>query len=335
MALEPEGPNDSDSEDEELDGENDTLLEPPYQALILFREFPSLDTEALQAAINALEPGEDESSVSELSVGILEPSSEAAEFLPSECVGRRIGTGVISWSDLRLAMVCHDWPAPEESLRFASSAGGCLPPVQEAIEGHKAYAVLNCIDVGGELHPIERMLLMIKTAIVLADQGALAYVNEHNATFFPAELLRQLGLAAGESVQDMAEAEGGDEDSGDGGKSLSLWDSLREEGMPPELLVSVIPLEDERGQLWFVTQGHAQCELPELAYQARNISEYEEIDGHFKNVFSYMMERGPGIAPGHTMGYDENAMMRFSGVPQDRPFLESAYGTLLVTLEKS
>lgn len=336
MALEPEGTDYREQEEQELEG---AYGAPSYQAMILFREFPEVDGARLREVINALEPEEEACEVSEFSVGTLEPSSEAAEFLPAECLGRRIGTGVVSWSDLRLAIVLHDWRAPEESLQFAAGAGRNLPAVSDALDGHQAYALINCLDVRGELHPLERMLLLIKSAIAMEDQGALAYVNEHNATFFPAELLRQLGEVARESVKmagaadedgDAAEAEPDVEEEEE---RLSLWDSLRQDGLPPELLVSLIPVEDERGQLWFVTRGHAQCELPELAFQADTIASYEEVGGHFKVIFSYMIQNGPVLRPGHTLSYDEHALIRFSEVPDDREFLGSPYGTLLVTVE--
>mgnify|MGYP001095260310 CR=1 FL=1 len=344
MALEPEGTDYREQEDQDP---QEAYGAPAYQAMILFREFPRLDIARLREAINALEPAEEACEVSEFSIGTLEPSSKAAEFLPREYIGRHIGTGVVSWSDLRLAIVLHEWRAPEESLQFAAGAGRSLPAVSEALDGHQAYALVNCLDVRGEFHPMERMILLIKCAIAMADQGALAYVNEHNATFFPTELLTQLGEVARSSVAPADEDFGADEleaepdglatkdEEDEEGERLSLWDSLRKDGLPPELLVSLIPVEDEYGQLWFVPRGHAQCELPELAFKADSLARYEEIDGHFKNIFSYMVQNGPVLQPGHTLGYDEHALMRFSEIPADREFLGSPYGTLLVTLEPS
>lgn len=316
---------------EEPEEEGGVVEEPIYQAVLLFKEFPELDPDLLAQAINSLEPAEEECEVSDFSIGTLDPSSEAAGILPPEYASRRIGTSLITWSSLQLSVVLHDWPASQQTLGFAAIAGQAMPEIGQAIAEHKACALLNCIDTEADMHPIERMILLLKAAIACAEQGALAMVNEHNATFFPGELLKQLGEAARESVSNAPSPEGGPPEEG---QELSLWDSLRAEGMPPELLVSLVPVEDDQGRLWFLTRGYAHCELPELAYQANDIAEYEQIDGHLKNIFSYMMENGAVLEPGHTLGYDENALMRFRAPAEDEEFLESPYGTLVVTLEE-
>jgi hypothetical protein len=56
-----------------------------------------------------------------------------------------------------------------------------------------------------------------------------------------------------------------------------------------------------------------------------------EITEFFQNAFSYLMTHGPVIAPGHTMGYDEDLSFRFDPPPAELKFPFATDALLLVT----
>jgi len=58
------------------------------------------------------------------------------------------------------------------------------------------------------------------------------------------------------------------------------------------------------------------CGLPDLAWEYTNARDADEVLGMFQNCFRYMMEKGPVIEPGHTIGYDENVAFRFARLPK-------------------
>jgi hypothetical protein len=102
--------------------------------------------------------------------------------------------------------------------------------------------------------------------------------------------------------------------------------------MPAELLVGFLPAEVD-GEIWFLSAGHTIFGLPELAYNAQDFSEMEELDEHFKSIFYYMFENGPVIRAGQTLSYDEGIAFRFDDLPPARKQLEAPHGTLVVQIE--
>lgn len=286
----------------------------PFQSYVLFNEFPKVDAARLKADLESLESGDD-SDMFEVSDFAMRATEE----------GSVLG-GVISQGGLNLIVQVLPRPLTEGNS-FNPIEVAALPEEQrEQMRQHRVHAQLTCMGAEG-FHPVEPMILQLKVAMALMEQGGTGYANESNCTCFPPEIMNAFAEQARIDARETGEQPEDDDEHWHG----SLWDSLRSEGLPGELLVGFLPA-DVDGQLWFLSAGHSLFGLPELAYQAEDFGEIEEVEEHFKNIFYYMFENGPVLGPGHSMGYDEQAAFSFEPLPEDRKQLEGPHGTLLVKI---
>jgi hypothetical protein len=281
-----------------------------FQSFVLFNEFPRLDPEALRAYLDSLEPGGTKCEVSEFNMRANEHGS--------------VSSAVVTCGKLNVTLQVHGHTLPEDTFRSTVEIAPIPEDYRDTLRQHRVYAALTVLG-SDEYHPIESVILLLKLSMGLVAQGGLAVVNENNYTCFPAEVMEAY---ADQAMEDAAEI--GTEDADDE-ESQTLWDSLREEGMPGELLVGFLPAEVD-GEVWFLSAGHTIYGLPELAYRAEDFGEIEDIDDHFKTIFYYMFENGPVVRPGQTLAYEDAVAFHFSELPAERKNLEAPNGTLLVTI---
>lgn len=285
-----------------------------FQCFVLFNEFPRIDVQDMREYMAALEPSGEPCEISEFNMRATDKGS--------------LSSGVISCAKLNVAVQVHGQQLPETTFQSTVEIAPVPEDTREELRDHRVYASLTCLGAD-EYHPIEAVILLLKTAMALVRQGALALVNENNYTCFPAEVLEAY---ADQVLEDATrEPEELDLESEDE-PHKTLWENLRDEGMPAELLVGFLPAEVD-GEIWFLSAGHTIFGLPELAYNAQDFSEMEEMDEHFKSIFYYMFENGPVIRAGQTLSYDEGVAFRFAELPQARKQLEAPHGTLLVQIE--
>ncbi|MGI8905267.1 MAG: hypothetical protein ACR2IE_02110 [Candidatus Sumerlaeaceae bacterium] len=288
-----------------------------FQCFVLFNEFPRMDAEALREYLVALEPEGTAPEVSEFNMRATEHGSS-------------VSSGVVTCGKLNVAVQVHGHALPEETFRSTVEIAALPEDYRDTLRQHRVYASLTCLG-SDEYHAIESAILLLKTSMGLIAQGGLAVVNENNYTCFPAEVMEAYADQAIEDAIRPTES-AGEPPEADDGTLTSLWDSLRDEGMPGELLVGFLPAEVD-GEIWFLSAGHTIYGLPELAYRAEDLNEIEDIDEHFKTIFYYMFENGPVVRPGQSLGYEESVAYHFSELPPERKNLEAPHGTLFVTIE--
>lgn len=280
-----------------------------FQSFVLFNEFPRIDAEELKDYLAALEAAGSPCEVSEFNMRATEKGS--------------VSSAVVSCEKLNVAVQVHGHPLPEPTFRSTVEIAPLPEDYRENLRNHRVYASLTVLG-SDEYHPIESAILLLKIGMAMIAQGGVAFANENNYTCFPAEVMEAY---ADQAIED-ATTERGDEEQ------TSLWDSLRTEGMPGELLVGFLPAEVE-GELWFLSAGHTTFGLPELAYRGTDLAEVEDVDDHFKSIFYYMFENGPVIKPGQTLGDEQSVAYHFSELPPERRNLQAPHGTLMVSIDSN
>lgn len=327
----------------------------PFQMEVLFEEFPEkLDTQALKTAIDSLESQE-------------EPC-EVSEYRCVQEEGRQVGSFSVRLGDMQVAGIVHASTMPEEIMRSTVEVMALPDSDKQAAATHKAYALITCLG-GEEYHPVEPMVLLLKIAMTLCEQGAMGAANEQSAMYLPADILVNTAQAArlvdaevtfdrGESDlqsdngsslhtheeeeeawheeedEEEEDEEDEEEEEEDEEEPLTLWDSVRFGGDPYYLLANVLPIERE-GKLYFASIGHSQFDLPELLAAAQSYDEYGHVRQVFEDVFSFMMANGPVISANETMGYDDQTTIHFSELPEELAELQGDSGRLMVGFEQS
>jgi hypothetical protein len=281
---------------DEMENIEDTGGGLPYQLDVYFKEFPNFDIEKLAKDINDSEP--EEKDVCEI---------EAMQEKEGGS-GIKIGGLAATLGDLSMAVLIHGAPSPAADIIEISRI---RDDVKKELIGHKAFALLNVL--GGENYlPVEKTLFMYKMAMAMCKQGAIGTGNIHTHKVLPGDLLLDLMEHTPEEGEP------------------SLWESLRRYGDPMELLADIITIKLQ-DKIHMATCGFGYCGLPDLVFEVVDKNEIDEIAELFGNVFHYMMENGPVIKAGHTMGPDESVTFSFQELPAG---LELPYPTkevLLVT----
>jgi hypothetical protein len=288
-----------------------------FQSFVLFNEFPRFDVEQMREFIRSLEPSASPCEVSDFNMRATEKGS--------------ISSGVISCGKLNVALQVHGHTLPEEVFGKTVEIAPLPEEYRESLRDHRVYASITCLGAD-EYHPIESAILLLKAGMALVAQGGLAVANQNNYTCIPADVIEAYAERAIEDAAAHTEAESAElqetEESHD-----SLWESLRSEGAPGELLIGFLPAEID-GDIWFLSAGHTLFGLPELAWRAEDFSEIEEVDEHFKTIFYYLFENGPVIRAGSSLNLDDSPPFRFSELPTEHKDLEAPHGTLLVSVDR-
>lgn len=173
--------------------------------------------------------------------------------------GLRVGAAAFD----TVAAVLKEGRLPDDAIRVTIDAAPWVEPVREKLRAHAAYVVLHCAK--GEV--IERWIAVWQVALRLLDAGAIGVSASEIWTCFPAEAARLL-------------------------RQHGLWDSLRKEGVPPELVTGFA--RTDRG---FVSRGHAAFGFPDFVCES---GDSEEIHDLFRNLFLFMYEKKQPIEAGHT-----------------------------------
>lgn len=275
----------------------------PYQMDVYFADFPQIDPDALAKFINESDPGEtDVCTVERVKVSQDGPV--------------RLESFIAALGEFQMMILIHGVPSPAADVIHSSR----LPePAKIQLAGHKAFALLQ--NHGGATYaPYESLVFLYKVAVGLCAQGALGCSHLHVGIVLPRDLL--LGLhGAAHNQKD------------DDGSPFSLWRSIREDGEPRQMLVDFGRVQALDGSDWFATRGFAFCGFPDLIYKVSTGENLEDVAAMFENGFAYLMQNGPVIQAGHTMGYDKNVAFRFENPPADLKLPFTTYAMLQVTKE--
>lgn len=279
------------------------------QLLVFFDEFPNIDPEVLADRINACDAGEPDVCTVEKMDEMHGVPSEQAAAMGLKAKDLRIGTLAISLGDFKIAVLIHSCPAPNHCIDAAVLAD----EVKQRLREHQAFALLTLL--GGEGYgAMERIVALYKTAFGLLDQGAIGVGCEESLLAYPREFLLNL-----ESL--------GSEDRG------ALWTALREQGEPRQLFVRCL-VTQVRGERWVMTAGHGLLDLPDLACRISNEAEFRDATKWFSDILDYLLEKGPVIEPGHTMGYDEKVAIEFSAPGAGQDWMKRENGVLILAREE-
>jgi hypothetical protein len=220
--------------------------------------------------------------------------------------GLRVGAFVVSVGGMNVATLVHSVPSPNAAVIDHS---GLSAEVKQHLSAHGAFALLTQLG-GEELRPVERVLFLYKVAAGMCHQGGIGVANLCMDGVFPGGLLQDL---FGKPLP---------------GTAVPVWEELRTHGEPAEMLVRYGWVE-LAGRRFLATRGYAHCGVPDLVWEFTDRQEAQAVSQVFRNCFTYMMEKGPVLKAGHTMGYDKNVAFRFERLPAG---LEIPYPTGAVLL---
>jgi hypothetical protein len=207
--------------------------------------------------------------------------------------GLRVGAFTASQGSMRIGALVHSVPSPASDMIRQESLS---EEVKNQLLSHRAFALLTLLG-GDDLRPVERTLFLYKMVTGLCMQDGIGVGVFWTRNVFPGGLLTDF---LGERLPD---AEG------------TVWNSLRSNGEPPQLLVRTCSVELS-GRRFLATCGHGHCGLDDLLWQYTNQQDAEQVTQMFKNCFNYMMRNGPVIKAGHTIGYDSAVAFRFEDCPE-------------------
>ena len=284
---------------------------PLFQAVAFFDNYPTLDPAALRDAILSCDP--EGKNLPCAATAVEERTELPEELVPLKAAHPefRMAEGALRLGDMEMQLRLHNTPAPHADCIRASLLS---PEEKQRLQRHKAFGLLTLADTGAS-PAIERLIFLLKAGLALTHQGAIGIGNEINMTAFTREILD-------ETLKDWT-------DQGD-----SLWRSLRQEGIPVELLVNFF-LTNLHGENWCFSAGHELFGFPDFACRVERPSDLEDIQNAFYNGFLVMFESGEPIESGEVFGGEEGEegapQFRFDAPTLDQEYLLQDNGILVIT----
>lgn len=276
-----------------------------FAAIILFDKAPRLDTAELASRLTALEPG----------VSASVADADRCGKLRVECGA---ASGVIT-------VVSGQIPEQEA---IASIGMVDLPEADvQRLLGHGGYVQLIADDAGSLM---DRMILLIKSGMALCTMGGWALCLPSSGLCMQAEeLARIVSLnASGPRVWGLDEAEA----ALPGYEPRELWESLRQEAQPANLLVGFVPAQVEN-ETWFFSAGHSLFGLSELAYSDGTLEDYETIRELFRYLFPFFFRQPEQLKPGTLVKVGGNELViSLHALPKRFAELQATTGTLRLRL---
>ena len=286
-----------------------------FQSYVLFDKFPRINSSGLKDFILSLEPNAGE-------------NCQISEFLMTAGEDGAECRGVISYGRLNVSVFVYAHPMPEPIVRATIGMANLADSEREKLLKHRVYARCTCLG-SDEFMPVDSMIMLLKVGMAMCAQGGMAMANDQNATCFPAKML----LAYAHHARSGAQTVGfGDYEPAGPEEEPGLWEGLRDEGEPGQLLTGFLPVEVDH-QLWYVSAGHWLFGLPELACLAGYDQDIDEIEEHFRTIFSYLFQHGPVIKVGETIRSNSMEPFSFDALPSDRQDLDAPCGTLVVKIQ--
>ena len=275
-----------------------------FIAIILFESLPKavMSASALQQATNVLEAGHD------IAISIAGNSLEVIAGATSAKV------------------MFFNGPMPKEASISSLGMADLPEEERERLGRHKAHVTITC-GPSDKCQPIETLVTMLKLGITMCELGGIAFCLPASGICLPADTL--LGYATRNEAG--PRAWGVDDTEADVGvyERLTLWDSLRTQAEPDELLVGFVPAEIQ-GRCWFFSAGHTLFNLPELAYEGASLDEVATIRGFFRVVFHAFFNRPGALKAGQSIILSESLTLVMEELPAEFKEFQASTGTLLV-----
>lgn len=277
-----------------------------FIAIVLFDKPLVPDAADLAVAMRSLEPG----------VGVeVRPGLKAATF--SIC-----SRGV------NAAMSVFSGRMPEEASVSSLGMADIDEQERQRLASHGAHIVIRCAP-GGTAPPIEKCILLLKAGMALCARGGWAVCIPASGLCLTGALLDDLIDTNNQGPRawavDEAEAALGSYEA------HTLWDSLRLEAQPSNLLVGFVPAEVD-GSTWFFSGGHSLFGLPELVFSDASIEDFAIVREYFRFLFPYLYNQSQKVTAGQSIPIDEIVSFVLEDLPEKHAELQSTTGTLRVRL---
>lgn len=255
-------------------------------------------------------------------------SFTGTDLIPCEENSHCISRGEIHSGDMTVKLeLCHI-PLPAEVMQHSVEIADLSPAEIATLNAHTCF--IKCTTPASpQISPVEALIFHLKIGMGLCAQEGLAFINEINSVCIPERILRAYARHARSGPQPIGFA---DLDLPQDEPEQNLWDSLREEGIPGDLLVGFLPV-DIKGKLCFITAGHSFFGFPELAFTNADPEDYDRIEEHFRNIFSHMISSASPVTVDSSLESDLTAY-HFKPLPPTAKELEGPTTTLLVEINE-
>ena len=278
-----------------------------FIGLVIFDGMPVADAAGTQAALQALEP--------RLPVEV----SPAGNGLRA-----RLGS---------LAVQLDFVNAPLHEQEAISSLGMSNLPedVRHRLLEHKCHVRLTC-ESGCDAAPAEGMVALLKLGMVLCAQGGLALCVPTCGNCHPADV-----LAAYAAENQQGPRAWGVEDAESElvtYERYTLWDSLRAQAEPAELMVGFVPAQLGEGT-WFFSAGHSLYGMPELAWADGSIEDFSAVKEFFRVLFRTYFKRPQDMTFGQSLQLSGSVTLNLERLPEKYRQFEASTGTLMVRVTES
>jgi hypothetical protein len=179
---------------------------------------------------------------------------------------------------------------------------------------------------------MEAIILLLKTGMALCELGGLALCIPACGICLMADTLEKYTALN----QGGPRAWGVDESEAALGnyEKHTLWDSLRAEAEPAEIVVGFVPAQVD-GKAWFFSAGHSLFGMPELALSTGNLEDYAAIREFFRVAFRSFYQNPTAMQAGQTVQISDVITLALEPLPAKYKDFEASTGTLMVRVVES
>lgn len=225
----------------------------------------------------------------------------------------------------------EEGPMPQEWEVSSLGMANISDDERSRIQRYRAHARLECPDAPPP-EPIESVILLVKLGMALCEARGLALCIPASGICVTAPTLQGYAMLneAGPRAWGVDEAEAALANY----ECSTLWDSLRNQAEPADLLVGFVPAEIE-GRTWFFSAGHTLFGLPELAFIGTAIDEYEAVREFFRLIFRTYFRTPAHLRAGTVLPISDVATLELEPLPARYAEFQASTGTLLVKLTET
>lgn len=280
-----------------------------FSSVVLYQLFPQWDLPALQKILESLE--------SDVHVDVQDGPGSGEVVV-------RIGkaTGVL---------IPAEGPMPEE-MAIASLGMADIPESdRKYLVNHGAHVQVLCDENHG-VAPIEKMIFLVKIGMALCYEEGLALCIPASGNCLTGRKLNDL-----QAMNSKGPRAWGIDDSEAAlvpYEQHTLWNSLRHEGQPAELLVGFVPAEID-GRTWFISAGHSLFGMPEIVYYDGDIHDFHSAREYFRYFFRRYFSNPGRMVAGESIQVSDTTVFALEPMPDKYHEFQASTGTLLVKLIES
>ncbi|MEN6627503.1 MAG: hypothetical protein ABFD69_14860 [Candidatus Sumerlaeia bacterium] len=275
---------------------------PLYKMEIYFDSYPEIDVDEFISFINSTDPELSGFQFSKVRLNSA-PNAHCHEMF----------TGTMNGKTCFFFSV-HDMPSPDgEPLAHARLSR----EQKNRFAEHRAFGMACCVGLEDDsFRPFENILMVYKIAMGLCRCGAIGAGNPITNHFYDRDRLLGFLEDRYESIE---------------GEPLTLWQSIRRNHEPAELLMYFTHFE-AGGADWLGTRGFSYCGFPDLFYRLADERDKSRVCEIFFMLFHHFMAHGPAVKPGDSMHYKWPIRFHELPIEIDPPY--QVPDMLMITLDR-